>query len=899
MRPIVETIRGGGNVLIPVDTAGRVIELAVELNDAWTANRHDLALPNSGDRHQPSLPPHKNPRKNHHHHHPSNNQRLIPLIVLHEFSTRTFDFARTMIEFMSDRVVKKFDTTRENLFDFKHLRCCHTRAQVDAIPGPKVVLASSASLEIGFSRDLFLDWAPDPKNGIVLVERPEPDTLAAQLAPHAVDGNCDVAPPRKSAGGDGFTVEVAVRRRGRLEGDALREWREKQESIAREKEQREMEAQNALRAAAAAAAAEEEGTGLHTAEMEVDTETPNPQEIGGGGGGGGGDGMAQGEDSEIETGSVVPAAAPQDSANPPEDPGVDGSSNSDSGQSGKKRKAPTSDSSSEDEDDDDDYDTALIMGAAAARRPAGGQLLGGRQRQRDLTLPAAPSGPPAALPGSAPASNPVGSMALGGGGGGGPGAGAGAAAGLGSSVLPSSVGESGAAAAGQRSMEGAEAQQELAGRGKGQWDDYGQSIGLKRFAIGEDPSSAMHDASLGGDPAIGPSDYANVNYGSGPGHGQGPIPQAPYETEDIPIEYTVEERKVDVRCSLVAVDRSGLSEGDALKHLVKELEPRRVILVNGTQEETEHLRDHLANTLFAKRNDEPSSSLNGSGSKGKLRRKYTALDPESHGPRQSSGAKTVAEQVVDEVIGAAMGVVKAPSVDGVVCPKAGETVDVTSDTSVQSLLLDKEVASKIRWNHMGTSSIGYLDGSIAVNASPADGSDDAGSEEPDHAGDEPAVQRAVIVPVESALCVESGDAGDGVQAKSTRSAASPDETHASQKGETQTMDDTAGGVGVDAMDTALIPSDACAEFIEPPVSHPTIFVGTVMLGRLKNAMSKAGVRAELADGVLCVQNHETGAVVLVKKGGSRNDTVVIEGALSEEYYIVRDIIYNELVVVSA
>jgi cleavage and polyadenylation specificity factor subunit 2 len=95
------------------------------------------------------------------------------------------------------------------------------------------------------------------------------------------------------------------------------------------------------------------------------------------------------------------------------------------------------------------------------------------------------------------------------------------------------------------------------------------------------------------------------------------------------------------------------------------------------------------------------------------------------------------------------------------------------------------------------------------------------------------------------------------------------------------------------MDAPLIPVDACKEFLLEPVSRPTVYIGTIMLSRLKDAMAKAGIRAELAGGILCVENHDTGAVVLVKKTASQS--VVLEGALCEEYYAVRDVLVSQLV----
>ena len=54
----------------------------------------------------------------------------------------------------------------------RHVRTCHTRHDVgmlnkDRGGGPKVVLATLASLEAGLARQLFIEWARDSKNLIV------------------------------------------------------------------------------------------------------------------------------------------------------------------------------------------------------------------------------------------------------------------------------------------------------------------------------------------------------------------------------------------------------------------------------------------------------------------------------------------------------------------------------------------------------------------------------------------------------------------------------------------------------------------------------------------------------------------------------------------------------------
>lgn len=45
----------------------------------------------------------------------------------------------------------------------------------------QVVLASLPNLESGFARQLFVEWAGDPRNAIVFTQRGEPGSLAAAL----------------------------------------------------------------------------------------------------------------------------------------------------------------------------------------------------------------------------------------------------------------------------------------------------------------------------------------------------------------------------------------------------------------------------------------------------------------------------------------------------------------------------------------------------------------------------------------------------------------------------------------------------------------------------------------------------------------------------------------------
>lgn len=910
--PILAAVRKGGDVLVPVDTAARVIELAVELNNAWSGRPRNDPL------------------------------ARVPLLVAHEFAGRTLDFARTMIEFMSEDVVKRFDTTRENLFDFKHLRACPNRAAVDALPSPKVVLAAPADLDAGLSQSLLLDWAPRPECTVILVGRPEPNTLAALLATHAEDGGGGPASAVADSAAVGavkgrvqhkpFSLPVTVRRRQELSGEALDLWRKERAAEAAREQERAREEVEAATAAkeAASRAAVESAVAKNLADAAAARAVAD----------------ADAAAAAAQAASYAKASA-----------------------AATVTHAGGGDSSSSDDDDDDgDYDMDMVMGVSTAARSGGrSQLLTARQ-QRSSAVPSnsgtgrmhvASAGIPIARgaqpgvgsgrsgvigygvgagvgvgAGSGSSSigqggaasfgkgidgsgiHSIGSSSAGGVAGAGPGGGqtstlalssarAGFAAGRGSGF--GLVGSS-PSPAGQAMMMGlgrgmpmtahVRAPGGATGGEKGSWDDYGQAVGLNRFAIGEDPDESLHASRLGLRPGGGAPTGADAAASLPPAGSIGEARDLG-RVEDIPLEYTSRKLDLQVACRVVAVDRSGLSEGDALKHLVKELEPRRVILVNGTDEETDHLEHYLSSALSASLQSQLGSSGTVSSSE-RLRAKFRSLNDQKKLAvgRVSSAGPFPGDTPLNEsglaVRKAHMNVERGKrrkTEDGVSCdlvaplavivaPSAGEDVDITSHTSVQNLQLGKDVVDNLQWNRLGLSSIAYLEGALVL---PGEGC----------TGD------AVVVGTRSS---QNGNdlTSDGMKDEelASRGFAVEGAAPAGESGSDEKVvtGDSVGGV-FDAMDASVIPADACKDLLTLPTAHPTVFVGTIMLSRLKDVMARAGIRAELAEGILCVQNRETGAVVLIKKVGVQN--LVIEGALSEEYYAVRDVLYKELVVVSA
>lgn len=180
MTTILTTLRGGGCVLVCTDTAGRVLELAHMLDQLWRNKDSGLVA--------------------------------YSLLLLSNVSYNVVEFAKSQIEWMSDKLTRAFEGARSNPFALRHVQLCHSAGDVTRTPGPKVVLASFPDLEAGFARDLFLQWAPHSHNSIVLTARTSPGTLARDL----IDN-----------GGD-RVIEMVVRRRVKLEGAELEEFLQQQ-----------------------------------------------------------------------------------------------------------------------------------------------------------------------------------------------------------------------------------------------------------------------------------------------------------------------------------------------------------------------------------------------------------------------------------------------------------------------------------------------------------------------------------------------------------------------------------------------------------------------------------------------------------------------------------------------
>lgn len=191
MTTILKTMRADGNVMIAVDTAGRMLELAQLLDQMWRSSESGLTP--------------------------------YSLALLNNVSFNVVEFAKSQVEWMSDKIMRAFEDNRSNPYHFKHMKLCHNLSELCKIPEPKVVLCSQPDLQSGFSRDLFVVWCGNPKNSIILTNRTSPRTLARWLIDH---------PENK-------TVTLEVRRRMRLEGAELEEYMRKKQAEADAKKKEE------------------------------------------------------------------------------------------------------------------------------------------------------------------------------------------------------------------------------------------------------------------------------------------------------------------------------------------------------------------------------------------------------------------------------------------------------------------------------------------------------------------------------------------------------------------------------------------------------------------------------------------------------------------------------------
>jgi cleavage and polyadenylation specificity factor subunit 2 len=143
-RTLIETVlavlRREGNVLLPVDASGRVLEVLLLLSQQW--DRQRLA-------------------------------GAYNLCWVGPMTQNTIDFARSQLEWMAAPLGAQFDSQRGHPFQLNNVSICSSMSELESVldnGNPSCVLASGASLDHGFARDLLLKFADNPDNAVVFTD---------------------------------------------------------------------------------------------------------------------------------------------------------------------------------------------------------------------------------------------------------------------------------------------------------------------------------------------------------------------------------------------------------------------------------------------------------------------------------------------------------------------------------------------------------------------------------------------------------------------------------------------------------------------------------------------------------------------------------------------------------
>ena len=170
---VFATLRGGGNVLVPVDSGSRILEVCLAFDRHWAQTRGKRGAYN-----------------------------LALFCPLHK---SMLGIAQQNMNFMAEDLSNQFAKDRINPFKFRYVHQCSSREELDEIRGPKVVFATTNTLEHGCAHDLFGEWAQDERNLVVLTDRSARGTLACRLAVAARDavaeGSADGGGANKQKGG--------------------------------------------------------------------------------------------------------------------------------------------------------------------------------------------------------------------------------------------------------------------------------------------------------------------------------------------------------------------------------------------------------------------------------------------------------------------------------------------------------------------------------------------------------------------------------------------------------------------------------------------------------------------------------------------------------------------------
>ncbi|TXT04239.1 hypothetical protein VHUM_04237 [Vanrija humicola] len=139
-------VRRGGKVLMPIPSFGNGQELALLLDEYW--NEH------------PEL-------------------QGVPIYFASGLFQRGMKVYKTYVHTMNANIRSRF-ARRDNPFDFRFVKWLKDPKRLDHSQ-PCVVMASAQFMSFGLSRELLEQWAPDPKNGVIVTGYSIEGTMARTL----------------------------------------------------------------------------------------------------------------------------------------------------------------------------------------------------------------------------------------------------------------------------------------------------------------------------------------------------------------------------------------------------------------------------------------------------------------------------------------------------------------------------------------------------------------------------------------------------------------------------------------------------------------------------------------------------------------------------------------------
>ena len=192
LETIMNTLQNNGNVLIPIQSTTRVLELAYLLDQNWAFHRLSQ-----------------------------------PLLFLTHESTNTINLARSMFEWMGDGISQAF-AARETPFDFRYLKTIGSLAELEKYEGPKVILSSFPGMNFGFSHELLVRWASEPNNIVLLTDRSTPGSIGRHLFDYwASNVDQDDKNPFQME----FDIPIEYKKRVPLEGEELEAYESQQQTV--------------------------------------------------------------------------------------------------------------------------------------------------------------------------------------------------------------------------------------------------------------------------------------------------------------------------------------------------------------------------------------------------------------------------------------------------------------------------------------------------------------------------------------------------------------------------------------------------------------------------------------------------------------------------------------------